>query len=276
VVGVITPSNSLLFLAVPQIAAALLGGNAVLWKPAPAGTTIARAVLALFERAGLPAGVLRILAGEAAAARAVVLAGIDKLFLTGSARAGLALYRLRAEAARPAVLELSGRHAALVLADAALPQTARGLVWRKLTNDGRNCGSVQLVLVEHPLAAALVVALGDALAAAWPAGSGRLPGEERARLGALVADATARGARVASAGPDGGFPAVLADVAGGMRVVEEEIRGPILALAAVETAEDAVEWTNAGEARLSASAWRGRRSSSSSGKGSRASGPSST
>lgn len=255
VVGVISPANSLLFLAVPQIAGALLGGNAVLWKPALIGTGIARAVLALLELAGLPQGVLRIVAGEAEAAQAVVAAGIDKLFFTGSARAGLALYHLQAEAGRPAVLELSGRHAAVVMADTALARTARGLVWGKLANGGRNCVSVQLILVERPLAAALVIALGDALAAAWPGGSGRLPGSELARLGAFVADATARGARVAHAGPDGGLPAVVVDVARGMRVVDEEIQGPIIAVAAVDVAEDAVDWINGDEARLSASVW---------------------
>ena len=255
VVGVISPANSLLFLAVPQIAGALLSGNAVLWKPALIGTGIARAVLALLERAGLPQGVLRIVPGEAEAAQAVVAAGIDKLFFTGSARAGLALYRLQAEAGRPAVLELSGRHAAVVMADTALAPTARGLVWGKLANGGRNCVSVQLVLVERPLAAALVVALGDALAAAWPGGSRRLPGSELARLGAFVADATVRGARVAHAGPAGGLPAAVVDVARGMRVVDEEILGPIIAVAAVDVAEDAVDWINGDEARLSASVW---------------------
>jgi succinate-semialdehyde dehydrogenase/glutarate-semialdehyde dehydrogenase len=141
------------------------------------------------------------------------------------------------------------------MADTALARTAQGLVWGKLANGGRNCVSVQLVLVERPLAAALVVALGDALAAAWRRGSGRLPGSELARLGEFVADATVRGARVAHAGPDGGLPAVVVDVARGMRVVDEEIQGPIIAVAAVDVAEEAVDWINGDEARLSASVW---------------------
>jgi hypothetical protein len=217
------------------------------------GTGIARDVLALLERAGLPEGVLRIVAGEAEAAQAVVAAGIDKLFFTGSARAGLTLYRLQAEAGRPAVLELSGRHAAVVMADTALARTARGLVWGKLANGGRNCVSVQLVLVERPLAAALVVALGDALAAAWPAGSGRLPDDELARLGAFVADASARGARIAYAGPDGGLPAVVADVTRGMRVVDEEIRGRSSPLRYWTSPNCRLDQRR--QARLSASVW---------------------
>lgn len=255
VVGVISPGNSLLFVPLSQIAGALLGGNAVVWKPAPAGTAIALAVLALLTRAGLPGGVLQVVPGEAEAARAIVRAGIDKLFFTGSAQAGLALYRLQAEAGRPAGLELSGRHAALVLADAPLPRTARGLVWGKLANGGRNCVSVQLVLVERPATNLLVAALGEALTAAWASTPSRVPGDELARFREFVADAVARGACLAHAGPEAGLPAILTDVAPGMRVVDEEVQGPIVAVAGVAAAEDAVAWINGDEARLSASVW---------------------
>jgi acyl-CoA reductase-like NAD-dependent aldehyde dehydrogenase len=254
VIGVVSPGNSLLFLPVAQIAAALLGGNAVLWKPAPGGTAVALAVLGILARAGLPGGVLQVVPGGAEAARAVVRAGVDKLLFTGSARAGLALYRLQAEVGRPAVLELSGRHAAIVLADAALPGAARGLVWSKLANGGRNCVSPQLVLAERTVVDALLTALGKALAALGPTTPPLAPGEAL-RLGGLLADAVARGARVAHGGPDAGLPAVLADVAPGMRVVEEEVLGPILAVAAVDTAEEAVGWINGSAWRLSASVW---------------------
>jgi acyl-CoA reductase-like NAD-dependent aldehyde dehydrogenase len=255
VVGVVSPGNSLLFLAVPQIAGAILGGNAVLWKSAPAGAEVAIAVHGLFRRAGLPAGVLEVVPGAAPAARALVRAGVDKLFFTGGRPAGLALYRLQAEAGRPAVLELSGRHVALVLADAPPARTARGLVWGKLQNQGRNCVSVQLVLAERRGARALVEALSAAMASAAGVPRAPLSPEERARLAAMVADATARGARVAYGGPDEGLPAVLDGVAPGMRVADEEALGPILAVAPVDSAADAVTWVNASESRLSASVW---------------------
>src|SRR5512139_3714094 len=119
-VGLITPGNAPLFLSVPQVAAALLAGNGVIWKPAPAGEAIAARAVVVFRRAGLSAGLLQTIEGGPEAARAVVEAGVDKLFFTGGSAAGLALYRLQAEHGRPAVLELSGRHVALVLADADL------------------------------------------------------------------------------------------------------------------------------------------------------------
>lgn len=254
VIGIVSPATSPLFLPVSQVAAALLGGNAVLWKPAPGGTEVALAMRELFLRSGLPSGVLQIVPGGVEAARAVVRAGVEKLLFTGSASAGLELYRLQAEAGRPALLELSGRHVAIVLADAPPAPTARGLVWAKLDNGGRHCVSPQLVLVERALARSLALALGEALAAAGP---GCSPvGEAHARrLRSLVADAVARGARLVHSGPDGGLPALVADVRPGMRVVDEEVRGTVLAIASVDRAEQAVDWINGSTFRLSASIW---------------------
>jgi acyl-CoA reductase-like NAD-dependent aldehyde dehydrogenase len=256
VVGLVSPANSVLFLPVSQAAAALLGGNAVLWKPAPGGADIALAVLEIFRKSGLPSEVLQIVPGGAEAARAVVRAGIDKLLFTGSAGAGLALYRLQAETGRPAALELSGQHTAIVLADAPLAAAARGLVWAKLANGGRHCVSPQLVLVERPLAPGLTLALAEALGAAEPAAS-PVAEEDARRLRTLVADAVARGGRVVHRGPDGGLPALVAEVRPGMRVVDEEVQGAVLAVAAVDRAEQAVGWINGSACRLSASVWAG-------------------
>ena len=254
IVGVVTPGNSWLFLAVPQIAAALLAGNGVLWKPAPAGSGTARRVASLFWLAGLPPELLQVVEGGAEAAREVVAAGVDKLFFTGGSEAGLDLYRHQAARGRPAVLELSGRHVAVVLAGADPALAARGIAWGKLSNGGRHCVSVQLVLVERAAMPAFLDATRAAMAAVRPedftSASGR---EASARLRALVADAVDGGARRLLG--DGAGPTLLADVAPGMRVVEEEVQGPILAVAAVDSEEQAVAWINRSAHRLSASLW---------------------
>lgn len=250
VVGVVTPGNVLLYLSVPQIAAALLAGNAVVWKPAPSGAAVAFHAAALFHQAGLPPALLEVMTGGGGAARALVEAGVDKLFFTGGSEAGLELYRLQAARGRPAVLELSGRHVAVVLADADPEIAASGIVWSKLDNGGRNCVSAQIALVER----AGLPAFLERARAAMEAGSRteRAPADEP-RLDALVADAVARGARVVSGGR--GQPTLLADVAAGMRVVDEEIQGPILAVVAIESEEQAVTWINRSAHRLSASLW---------------------
>lgn len=257
VVGIVTPSNSLLFLAVPQMAAALLAGNAVLWKPAPAGVGVARRVASALARAGLPSGALQVMPGGAEVAREIVHAGVDLLHFTGGARAGLELYRLHAARGRPAVLELSGCHAALVLGDADPALAARGVAWGKLANAGRNCLSVQLVLAERSIAPAVLDALATALGG-LTSEEGASVGDagESARLAALVEDAQAGGARLVWGRPGGA--ALLAGVRPGMRVVDEEVQGPVLGLAIVTSVDEAIAWINTAPFRLSASIWSGR------------------
>ena len=253
-VGLITPGNAPLFLSVPQVAAALLAGNGVIWKPAPAGEAIAARAVALFRRAGLSADLLQTIEGGPEAARAVVEAGVDKLFFTGGSAAGLALYRMQAERGRPAVLELSGRHVALVLADADLSVAAPGIAWGKLANRGRNCVSVQLALVERPAYADFLSRVGAAMAAAsGTPGARPTDPREIGRLRGLTEEAVAQGARLLVG--DGTGPTLLADVAPGMSVVDEEIQGPILTAAPVASEDEAVAWVNCSAYRLSASVW---------------------
>lgn len=253
-VGVITPGNAPLFLSVPQVAAALLAGNGVLWKPAPSGETVAARAVAVFRHAGVPAGLLQTIEGGPEAARAVVEAGVDKLFFTGGSAAGLALYRMQAERGRPAVLELSGRHVALVLADADLSTAAPGIAWGKLANRGRNCVSVQLALVERPAYADFLSRVGAAMgAASGISGVRSTDPREIGRLRGLTEQAVAQGARLLVG--DGTGPTLLADVAPGMSVVDEEIQGPILTVAPVASEDDAVTWVNRSAYRLSASVW---------------------
>jgi acyl-CoA reductase-like NAD-dependent aldehyde dehydrogenase len=250
VTGVVTPANGALFLAVPQIAAALLAGNAVVWKPAPEGTPAAYTVTSLFYTAGLPPAVLVVVPGGAPTAVAVVEAGVDLLHFTGSSEAGLVLYAHQAARGRPAVLELAGRHTAVVLAPADVDRVAAEILWAKQVNDGRDCLAVQLVLVERAAEPALLEALAGGLR---DDRRGARPTGERDRLAALVDDAVAKGARLVAGRR--GSAVILADATPGMRVVEEEVAGPILAVAAIDEAEEAIARINGSPWRLSASVW---------------------
>jgi acyl-CoA reductase-like NAD-dependent aldehyde dehydrogenase len=206
----------------------------------------------------MPAGLLHVVPGGAQAAREVVDAGADQLCFTGGSPAGRTLYGLQAARGRPAVLELSGRHVTVVLAGADIGPAARGIVWSKLQNGGRNCVSVQLVLAEAPVAEALAAELRRVLAAVSPADyASRVSPDDARRLRELVEDAVARGARVAGGetGEGGLGPVLVTGVAAGMRVVDEEVQGGILAVAAVASAGEAVAWINGSEHRLSATVW---------------------
>jgi acyl-CoA reductase-like NAD-dependent aldehyde dehydrogenase len=250
VVGVVTPANRVLFTALPQVAAALVAGNAVVWKPAPAGAAVAVHVTSVLYRAGVPAALLRVVPGGPAAAAAVVAAGVDLLHFTGGAGAGRALYLAQARHGRPAILELSGRHVAVVLAPADAARVAGELTWAKRAGDGRDCVAVQLVLAE----ASVHDALREALAAAHrDERAGRRSAEEQRRLAALVEDALRAGAKLVAGAPGGAV--VLTGVHPGMRVVDEEVAGPVLGLAAVQSAGEALARVNGSPWRLSASVW---------------------
>jgi len=253
VVGVVTPATAALFLSVPQIAAALLAGNAVVWKPAPSVGALAFYTASLFYRAGLPPALLQVVTGGPEAARDLVRAGVDKLHFTGGSDGGLALYRQQAIQGRPAVLELSGRHTSVLLHPAPVGLAVRGLVWAKRANRGRHCLSVQLVLTEQPIVEPLIASLETALRTQVTAREAAPCPAEHARLSALVDDAIARGARYVGGSLDDVL--VLAGVHSGMRVVDEEVQGPILGVATVEAGERAVEWINSRPYRLSASIW---------------------
>ena len=142
---------------------------------------------------------------------------------------------------------------ALVLTDADLSMAARGIAWGKLANRGRNCISVQLALVTRAVYGDFLVAVRNAMArAATHAAMPRDPGEI-GRLRRLTEDAVERGARLLFG--DGVGPTLLADVAPGMSVVDEEIQGPILTAAPVESDAEAIAWINRSPYRLSASLW---------------------
>ena len=209
VVLVVTPWNYPLFLPLGAVAAALAAGNTVVLKPAPAATLVGLKLGELFRRAGIPAGVLSVVAVEDALAPALVEdPRIGKIVFVGSADTGK---RVMASAARnltPVLLELGGKDPAIVCRDADLDRAARGIVWGAFLNAGQTCVSVERVYVEEPVAEAFIARVlhhTRALRMGDPAQGevevGPLTLERQRRLvEEHVADAVARGARVLTGG----------------------------------------------------------------------------
>jgi acyl-CoA reductase-like NAD-dependent aldehyde dehydrogenase len=137
-----------------------------------------------------------------------------------------------------------------VLTPADPERVATEILWASRANDGRDGVAMQLVLVERSAEAGLIAALSSGLRD--DRREARDVGECR-RLAALVADATAKGARLVAGEPGGAV--ILAEVTPGMRVVDEEVAGPILAVAAVDEVEQALAWVNSSPGRESASVW---------------------
>lgn len=151
VVLVIGPANYPLLLPGVPLLQALVAGNAVLVKPAPGGRAPLVRLVRELERCGLPEGLVEVLSEDVAAVAAYLKRGVDKVILTGSAKTGRAVLRELAETTTPAVLELSGCDAVIVLTGANLRLVVDCLLLGFTLNEGRTCLAPRRVFAEGPL-----------------------------------------------------------------------------------------------------------------------------
>ncbi len=270
VVLVITPWNYPFGISLTGVAAALIAGNTVVLKPAPATTLVGLRLGDLFHDAGLPPGVLNVVASDDAVAQTLVDdPRVAKIVFTGSVATGK---RIMASAARnltPVVLELGGKDPAIVCRDADLERAAAGIVWGAFLNAGQTCASVERVYVEQPVAEEFLrrvleetraLRVGDPEQAEIDVGPMTME-RQRALVEAHVEDALARGAQALIGGrrPDGpGFfypPTVLTGVDHSMRVMREETFGPLLPVMVVPSFDEALRLANDSEYGLTASVW---------------------
>ena len=156
VVLIVSPSNYPLMLPGVQIVQALAAGNAVLVKPAPGH---AGPVSKLREMLGDHADLVAVLPEDPTVVAAAIDAGVDKVFLTGSAEAGEAVAAAAAEKLVPAVMELSGDDAVFVCADADIELAARCIAYGRALNAGNTCIAPRRVYVARDVAEALSRAL---------------------------------------------------------------------------------------------------------------------
>lgn len=266
VLGVIAPWNYPLMLACARILPALVTGNAVVFKPSELTPSTGEITRDLLVEAGFPADVIVLVQGDGVTGAALANAAVDKMFFTGSAAAGRFVALACASRLVPCGLELGGSDAAIVLADADVPHAASGLAWGRFSNAGQTCVAPKRVFVEDAAYDAFVRAISGVVTkirtgagsdAATDVGAMIRP-EFRANLEAQRDDAIARGARVvASAAPSGNVfpPTVLVDVPPDARAMREETFGPLMTVARVRDADDAVARANASEYGLSASVW---------------------
>ena len=270
VVLVITPWNYPVGIPVVEIAQALACGNTVVFKPASATVLVGLALADTLREAGLPPGVVNtvVLSGSETGA---LLADprVAKVCFTGSVEAGKKVARLASTRLCPVQLELGGKDAAVVAADADLEHTAQGLVWGAFQNTGQTCASIERVYVERPLFEPLVARVVD-LTAQLKVGDPLAPGtdlgpmttsDQREVVARQVNQALAGGARALLGGtlPSGpGFfypPTVLVNVREDMEVLREETFGPVMPIVPVDSLEEGIARANASRFGLTASGW---------------------
>ena len=191
---ILGPANYPLFLPGVQAAQALAAGNAVVWKPGRGGAPVAHIFADAMTAAGLPPGRLTVTGEEVSASESVIRAGVDKVFLTGSAATGRTLLRTLAETLTPAVVELSRSPPALVLTGADLARVARALSFAMRLNGSATCMAPRRVLLVGLTTAdreRFLALLRRELAAVRAVD---VPANTRQQIRNLVEDALARGA----------------------------------------------------------------------------------
>ncbi|MCA1682642.1 MAG: aldehyde dehydrogenase family protein [Actinobacteria bacterium] len=160
VVAAVTPWNSPLITPAWKWLPAFAAGNTVVWKPSELATATALAATELWREAGLPDGVLGLVAGGGDTGRAVCEdAAVDAVHFTGSTETGRAVAGLAAARSARCVLELGGLNSAIVFADADLEQAADCIVAAAVAVNGQKCTSARRALVERGVEAELLSAL---------------------------------------------------------------------------------------------------------------------
>ena len=272
VVGVIGAGSAPFAQPLGQIAGALLAGNGVAFKPAARAALAGERIARVLGRAGLPEGLVRIAHGAADVGVALAQSPVDKILFTGSPAVGRVVAGEGVSREKEVTVELGGKDAMLVLADARLPHAVAGALWAGCAGAGQARGAIERVYVSREIHERFVDGL-VAAAAALRVGD---PSDPRTDIGplssarrlehvqALVAEAVAHGATQRCGGPvspagceAGSFyaPTVLTGVTHEMAVMREPIDGPVLAVMAVDSVGEAIALANDSDFALGASVW---------------------
>jgi acyl-CoA reductase-like NAD-dependent aldehyde dehydrogenase len=270
VVAVISPWNYPFSIPISEIVPALAAGNAVLLKPSELTPQVGALVGKIAAAANLPPGVLQVLQGGGELGAAIIEAGPDKVCFTGSVATGKRIAEACARKLIPSVLELGGKDAMLVLADADLDVASSAASWGAFTNCGEACLSVERIYAHASIV--------DAFTRLCVEKGGKLrlgpPSDPDAEIGPMIRvrqlekveeqlrDAVAKGARILAGGhrrpelgPSFFEPTVVVNVDHSMQLMREETFGPVLAIGAVRSVDEAVALANDSEFSLSASVW---------------------
>jgi aldehyde dehydrogenase (NAD+) len=272
VVAAITPWNGPLSTPVIKIAPALATGCSVVAKPAPEAPLSTIALADALKAAGLPDGVLNLVPGGRVAGEHLVRhPQVDKVALTGSTAAGKRIMSLCADRIARVSLELGGKSAAVVLDDVDADELARRLPPMLINVNGQLCIAQSRVLVPRSRQTELTEALCASMAAARvgdpfdpdTAVGPLVSDQQRQRVEGYIQLALSEGAHIAVGGRrptglDRGFyvePTVLTSVDNRMRVAQEEIFGPVMAIIGYDTQDEAVRIANDSVYGLSGSVW---------------------
>ncbi len=268
VAAIISPWNGPFVLAIVPAIQALMAGNTVVVKPSSVTPMSGKLVEDLFQMAGIPEGVVSVVIGDSKSGQALLEADIDKVTFTGSVEVGRHVAKTCAERLIPCTLELGGKDAMIICADANLDNAAGGAVAGCFINTGQYCCGTERVYVMESVAEEFTKKvvertskLRQATAGDFDVGTLFTP-EQLETVEQHVADAVAKGAKVLVGGrrnPNlkGLYyePTVLVNVNNDMLVMTEETFGPVMPIVSVKDEAEALRLANDSVFGLSSSVW---------------------
>ncbi|HEV7918060.1 MAG TPA: aldehyde dehydrogenase family protein, partial [Solirubrobacterales bacterium] len=260
-----------------EIATALMAGNGIIFKPASLTCLIGQKIQEIFDLAGLPEGLMRTVHGGGRVGQAMVdCPEVGKIFFTGSVDVGRKIGQDCAKQLKGATLELGGKDPMIVLSDANLEHAIDGGAWGAFANMGQTCAGIERAYVMHDIADRFIsgvveraksMKLGDP--SDWDTEITAMTSPDQFDLvKELVDDAVANGATMHCGGPidpadlpekfrAGKWyaPTVLTGVNHGMRIMQEEIFGPVIPIMTVDSETEAIQLANDSQFGLGASVW---------------------
>lgn len=259
VVGVISPWNYPFHLAATPVATAVAAGNRVMLKPSEL-TPATSELLSELLPAALGPDVISVHTGGVEVGRAFASLPFDHLFFTGSTAVGRDILKAAAENLTPVTLELGGKSPAILHRGFDVARFVERVLRGKLLNAGQTCIAPDYLLVPRGTEQAVVDAALAHVARAYPTLASNpdytsiINARHRERLESLLADAVAQGAREVELNPAGESfgsagnklaPRLLLDVTDSMRIMQEEIFGPLLPVVPYDTLDDVFAYVNA-------------------------------
>ncbi|HSW83756.1 MAG TPA: coniferyl aldehyde dehydrogenase [Usitatibacter sp.] len=258
VVGIVVPWNYPIYLAAAPIVSALSAGNRILVKMSEAAPRTGELFAALVARHFDPAR-LSVVNGGPDLAREFVSLPFDHLLFTGSTAVGRDVMRAAAENLTPVTLELGGKSPAIVGRDIDIAQAAGKIMYGKCLNAGQTCIAPDYALVPEERIEDFVAAARASVERMYPQlaknaqYSSIVNARHRERLASLLDEARRAGTRIEEVNPGGGdmsgspkvAPQLLVSADPGLRVMREEIFGPLLPIVGYGDAADAIAYVNA-------------------------------
>ncbi|MDX1404936.1 MAG: aldehyde dehydrogenase family protein [Woeseiaceae bacterium] len=270
VAGQVIPWNFPLLMAAWKIAPALACGNTVVLKPAETTPLTAMKLAEVIQDAGLPPGVVNIVTGAGETGAAVVQhPDVDKIAFTGSTEVGRIIQRAIAGSGKKYTLELGGKAANIIFADAAIDQAVEGIVNGIFFNQGHVCCAGSRLFVQESVADEVVQKLKDRMETLIVGD----PLDKNTDIGAINSAAQLEtiesylrigqeeGAEMYQSSckvPERGYwcrPTLFSGVSQSNRVVQEEIFGPVLAIQTFRTLEEGLDKANNTPYGLSGGVW---------------------